>query len=111
MLSHGTAHHPCKEGNVLSTSVFPLVHQLCCLCCHLLKQNFLNTQSHTRGARVAQSVKRLMLDFGSGQDLTIYDTEPHVGLCTDSIEHALDSLSPSLSATPVRMLSLSNFKT
>ena len=30
-----------------------------------------------RGAWVAQSVKRLTLDFGSGRDLTVGEIEPH----------------------------------
>ena len=46
---------------------------------------------------MAQSVKRLTHDFGSGHDLTVLEFEPHIGLCADSIEPALDSLSPSLS--------------
>ena len=35
---------------------------------------------------VAQSVKLLTLDFGSGHGLTVHGTAPHVGLCTDSTE-------------------------
>ena len=49
------------------------------------------------GAGVAQSVKRLTLDFGSGHDLTVHEFEPCIGLCSDSEEPAWDSLSPSLS--------------
>ena len=44
------------------------------------------------GAWVAQSIKRLTLDFGSGHDLKIHEFEPHVGLCADSVEPARDSL-------------------
>ena len=47
-------------------------------------------------AWVAQSAKCPTLDFGSGPDLTVHDTEPHVGLCADSVELALDSLSLSV---------------
>ena len=44
--------------------------------------------------------KRLILNFGSGYDLTIRGSEPHIGLCTDSAESAWDSLFPSFSAHP-----------
>ena len=50
-----------------------------------------------RGARVAQWVKRLTLDFGSGHDLTVPEFKPHVGLNADSAEPAWDSLSLSVS--------------
>ena len=56
---------------------------------------------------MAQSVKHLTLDFGSGHDLTVCEFKPHIGLCTDSVEPTWDSLSPSLSALPLLMLSLS----
>ena len=46
---------------------------------------------------MAQSVKRLTLDFRSGQDLTVCETEPYVGLCADRVEPVWDSLSPSFS--------------
>ena len=59
------------------------------------------------GTWVAQSVKHLTSDFGSGHDLTIRGIELHVGLCTDSVEPAWDSLSPSLSALPVHVPTLS----
>ena len=42
-------------------------------------------------------VKCLTLDFGSGYDLTVRGIEPCVRLCTDNMEPAWDSLSPSLS--------------
>ena len=41
-----------------------------------------------------QLVKRLTLDLSSGHDLTVCEIEPHVGLCADSIEPILDSVSP-----------------
>ena len=37
---------------------------------------------------MAQSVKRLTLDFGSGHDLTVYEFEPRIGLRVDSMEPA-----------------------
>ena len=49
---------------------------------------------------MAQSVKLLILDFGSSHNLAVGEFEPRVGLCTDSAEPAWDTLSPSLSATP-----------
>ena len=39
-------------------------------------------------AWVAQSVKRLTLDFGSGQGLTVRELELHIRLCADSVESA-----------------------
>ena len=57
-------------------------------------------EKKVRVAWVAQSVKCLILDFGSGHDLTGHESEPCVGLCADSAEPAWDSLSPSLSAPP-----------
>ena len=41
-------------------------------------------------------------DFGSGHDLMAGESEPHVGsvLTAQSLEPALDSVSPSLSASP-----------
>ena len=52
--------------------------------------------SMLRGARVAQSVKRPALDFGSGHDLTVREFEPCIGLHADSGQPAWDSLSLSL---------------
>ena len=49
---------------------------------------------------MAQSVKRLTLDFGSGHDLTVCEFEPQVRLSSDSVEPAWDPLSLSLSAPP-----------
>ena len=63
---------------------------------------------------MAQSVQHLTPDFGSGQDLTIHEIEPFIGLRADSTEPALDSLSlfPSLSppAPPLLMHALSQNK-
>ena len=50
-----------------------------------------------RGAWVAQSVKHLTLDFGSGHDLKFHETKLHVWLWADSMELAWDSLSLPLS--------------
>ena len=56
---------------------------------------------------MAQLVKHPMLDFSSGHDLMVGEMEPHVGFCSDSAESAWDSPSPSLSAPPPLVLSLS----
>ena len=57
---------------------------------------------------MAQSVKYLTLDFGIGHDLSVGEFEPHLWLCTDSMEPAWDSLSSSLPAPPqLSLLSLS----
>ena len=61
------------------------------------------------GAWVPQSVKCLPLDFSSGYDLTVCEMEPCIRLCIDSAEpawEAWDSLSPSLSAPPLLVLTL-----
>ena len=56
---------------------------------------------------MAQAVKRLTLDFGSGHDVTVREFEPQIGLCADITEPAWDSLSASLSAPPLLVLPLS----
>ena len=60
-----------------------------------------------RGASVAQSVDHLTLDFGPGQDLTVHEIEPQVGLFTDSIEPAWNSPSLCLCLCVCLCLSLS----
>ena len=55
---------------------------------------------------MAQSVNRLTLDFGSGHDVTVPETEPRVGLCAESTEPAWDSQSVSLSLPVPHSLSL-----
>ena len=50
---------------------------------------------------MAQSVKGLTLDFGSGHDLTVCGIEPCIRFCAESAEPASDSLSPSLSEPPL----------
>ena len=52
------------------------------------------------GAWGAPSVKPLTPDFSSGHDLTVFEMEPCVRLCDDTVEPAWDSLSPSPSAPP-----------
>ena len=49
---------------------------------------------------MAQSVKHLTLDLGSGHDLTVGEFEPRVGLWADSAEPAWDSLPLPLSLPP-----------
>ena len=60
-----------------------------------------------RGTWEAQLVKCPTLGFGSGHDLWFREFEPHIGVHADIVEPARDSLSPSLSAPPPLMLSLS----
>ena len=57
---------------------------------------------------MAQLVKYLTFDFGSGHDLVVCESEPHIGLCTDGAEY-LWVLSLSLSALPC-LCSLSFFQ-
>ena len=54
---------------------------------------------------MAQSVKRLTRDFGSGHDLAVPEIKMHSGLCADSEEPGWDSLSPSLFAPPLHAVS------
>ena len=56
-----------------------------------------------RGTWVAQSVQHLTLGFGSGHDLSVCGFEPHVGLCANSTEPAWNSVSLSLSVSPLLM--------
>ena len=64
--------------------------------------------SKWRGVWVAQSVKCLTLNFGSGGDLMAHGIEPgnDIRLCADSLESTWDSLSLFLSAPLPFMLSL-----
>ena len=52
-----------------------------------------------QGCLVAQSVKHSTLGFSSGHDLTVYELEPHIGLCAHSAEPVWDSLSLLLSCS------------
>ena len=54
-----------------------------------------NKEVDSRGAWVAGLVKHLTLDFGSGYDLKVSGIEPHIRLCTDSLEPAWDTSSVS----------------
>ena len=49
---------------------------------------------------MAQAVKSLALDFGSGHNLVVHEFEPRVGLHAQRMEPAWDSLSLSLSLSP-----------
>ena len=53
-----------------------------------------------KGHLGGSAVKRLILDFGSGHDLTVREFEPCIRVCADNVEPAGDSLSPSLSLCP-----------
>ena len=55
---------------------------------------------------MAQSVKCLTLDFGSGHDVTVHEFEPCIGFCTDGVD-LLGLLSLLLSAPPLLVVSLS----
>ena len=53
---------------------------------------------------MVQPVKCPTLGFGSGHDLIVHEFEPRIRLCAGSMEPALDSLSPSVSAPPPLIL-------
>ena len=57
---------------------------------------------------MAQSVRRLI--FGSGHDLTVRGFETRIGLCADSLEPALDSVSPSPCSRSVSLSFKNKFK-
>lgn len=54
------------------------------------------------GAWVAQSVQQATLNFGSGHDLAVRESEPHTRFRADSVEPACDS--PSLFSLPLPCL-------
>ena len=56
---------------------------------------------------MAQSVKRLTLDFSSGHDLTVREFKPRIRLDADGVERAWNSLSLSLCLSPALLSSLS----
>ena len=62
-----------------------------------------------RGAWVTHLAESLTLDFSSGYDLLVHEFKPHIGLCANSVEPSLESLSLSLSLclSPTCMLALS----
>ena len=72
--------------------------------------NGAETKAVKGGVWVAQSVKRVTPDFGSGHDLMVREFEPHFRLRTGSVEPGQDSLSPSLSVSPLLAFSLSQNK-
>ena len=49
---------------------------------------FLLNISNRGDTSVAQLVKHLSLDFGSGHDLVVGELEPHIALSTNSLEPA-----------------------
>ena len=65
----------------------------------------IGTFKKCRDAWVAQLVKHLTLDFGSGHDLRVREIEPHIRL-TLIAQSLLGILSPFLSAPPLLILSL-----
>ena len=86
--------------------IFYFLSLQCLLLC--LAHNYLviiTNESGFEGCLMAQLVKHLTLDFSSGNDLTVIcEIQTHIGLCTDSVEPAWDSLSSSLSAPLLLML-------
>ena len=70
---------------------------------HLLSLCFLFEISHW-GAKL---VKPLILDVGSGHDLEVCEFKPSIGLCTDSMEPASDSVSSCLCSSSAQFLSAS----
>ena len=82
---------------------------------YAFKSSFLIIKAF-RGTWVAQAVKCLTLDFGSGHGVMVQETEPDIGLHTDSTESAWDSLflpislCPSPAPTHILSISLSQNK-
>ena len=63
-----------------------------------LKQNLCIKYTKWLGRLVAQSVKPPILGFGSGHDLTVRESEPHIGLTAVSlpVRSLLGTLPPPL---------------
>ena len=59
-----------------------------------------------QGAWGVQSVKRPPPGFSSGHDLTVREFEPCIGLFTDSVEPAWESVTPSLCPSPTLSLKI-----
>ena len=55
---------------------------------------------------MTEPVKRLTLGFSSGHNLMVLGTEPHVGLCANSMKPAWDSFIYSLIHSFIHSLSL-----
>ena len=72
-----------------------------------IRQNLQSFNTDFWGTWVARSVKRQTLGFSSGHDLMVHEFESHIGLCTDSLEPAWDSVSFCLYLSPAGVLSLS----
>ena len=68
---------------------------------HVDSGHFLQEIWKNRGTWAAQSFERLTLGFSSGHDLTVHEFKPRIGLCTDSVEPAWDSLSLPLPPPPL----------
>ena len=68
----------------------------------------LSERQREKGTWVAQSVKCLSLDFGSGHDFMVHDIEPQDGLCVDSGGACLRFSLPLSLPSPTHSLSLSN---
>ena len=56
------------------------------------------------GTWVTQSIKRPTLDFGSGHGLMVHGLQPHVGLCTGSMEPSWGGEGFSLLSGPPHLL-------
>ena len=83
-----------------SSGVFLILISFCSLF-------FPKLRNRLKGTWVTQLVKGPTLGFGAGHELTVHEFEPHIGLCSDSVEPAWDSLSPSLPLSSFLSLSLS----
>ena len=70
----------------------------------------LNKEGNYWGFQVARSDKPQTLDFGSGHDFMVHETEPFIRLCANSAEPTWDSLSLLLSLPLACLLSLSQNK-
>ena len=80
------------------TECSQLMSQKAQLCTQVLHE--ILTYERPQGTWVALSVECPGLDFSSGHDLMVHETEPCNGLLADSSEPDCDSLSPSLSLCP-----------
>ena len=74
----------------------------------ILQSSMSIRKARSRGNWVAQSVDNPTVGFSSGHDLMVHGFEPHVWLYSGSAEPAWDS--PSLSAHPLLILSMSSPK-
>ena len=82
-----------RGNQMFSIYVNALLHNTYCF---WNKKHFLKSvliKEELQGAWVAQLVKHLTLDFGSGHDFAVLEIKPCFGLCTDSTERLLGILS------------------